>query len=147
MPQKKLPSVLNCGSWARVAIDPWTGGALDQYLFSEDAHYSGWLVLDLQIRPPAAASADDDDQEAALGLLILALRDLWEGRLPIGGESGIGRGLLRGLDGQISYRGQTETLQFQDGRLLAGGTPFAAWVQALRQALVSGQPDQKETRP
>ena len=44
------------------------------------------------------------------GLCILLLKDLWLGRIAIGGEKSIGRGLLTGLRADIHYRGRTWTL-------------------------------------
>jgi hypothetical protein len=41
-------------------------------------------------------------KNAELGLILLLLKDLWTGDLPIGGESGVGRGRLKGLSATIS---------------------------------------------
>lgn len=70
----------------RVRIDPWTGGALESFLFTEDAWYGGTVTLDVALVHP---------ERAHRALLLLALRDLATGDLPIGGESGVGRGRLR----------------------------------------------------
>jgi hypothetical protein len=46
-----------------------------------------------------------------IGLLLLLLKDLWTGDLPIGGESSIGRGRLQGIDAKIYYEGNTWQIQ------------------------------------
>lgn len=74
----------------RIKIDRFTGGTLEGALFEEQpvvAKPETRLTLDLSLRDP---------REAELGLLLLLLKDLWTGDLPIGGESGIGRGRLKG---------------------------------------------------
>ena len=39
-----------------------------------------------------------------LGLLLLLLKDLWTGDLPLGGESSVGRGRLRGKEAVMDYK-------------------------------------------
>jgi len=41
------------------------------------------------------------------GLLLLLLRDLWTGDLPLGGESSVGRGRLKGRSATLAYDGKT----------------------------------------
>ena len=50
------------------------------------------IKLDLCLRTPS---------DAELGLLLLLLKDLWTGDLPIGGELGIGRGKLKGINATL----------------------------------------------
>jgi len=40
------------------------------------------------------------------GLLLLVLKDLWNGDLAIGGERSIGRGTLQGIKAVISFEGR-----------------------------------------
>ncbi len=122
----------------RVCIDPWTGGALDSALFTEDALYGGRFTLELSLRRVGTGKDKDKESpsDAAMGLLLLTLRDLWEGDLPIGGESSVGRGFVRGVGGQLSYRGKSEPLTFDAaGRLTASGHQerIHGWVQALNE--------------
>lgn len=79
----------------RVAIDRFTGGAFDTALFSEAPQVGGIVVLRLTIRKPEAAQ---------IGLLLLLLKDLWTGDLPLGGTSSIGRGRLRGQRADLRYK-------------------------------------------
>lgn len=92
----------------RVAIDRFTGGALDTALFAEAPQVGGDIALTLAIRKPKPEEK---------GLLLLLLKDLWTGDLPIGGTSSIGRGRLRGLRADIADEGQTWHMREQDGRI------------------------------
>jgi len=78
----------------RIAIDRFTGGAYDTALFAEGPYVGGdvvlWLTLRLDETPDLA------QQQAEIGLLLLLLKDLWTGDLPLGGTSSIGRGRLSG---------------------------------------------------
>jgi CRISPR/Cas system CSM-associated protein Csm3 (group 7 of RAMP superfamily) len=85
----------------RVKIDRFTGGAYEGALFSEQPVVGSpqtSLVLDLTLQKPARAE---------LGLLLFLLRDLWTGDLPVGGESGIGRGRLRGMSATLEAYGHS----------------------------------------
>lgn len=80
----------------RVKIDRFTGGAYESALFSEQPAVGKpetRITLDLILRDPKAAE---------LGLLLLLLKDLWTGDLPIGGESGVGRGRLKGVSATLA---------------------------------------------
>ena len=71
-----------------VGVDRWTGGAADQLLFSVmEPHGVAWepihLTLDFSRLP-------EHDHHAAVMLLLLLIRDLAEGRLPLG--YGVNRG-------------------------------------------------------
>lgn len=80
----------------RVKIDRFTGGAFESALFSEQpavGKSETRLTLNLIVREPKAAE---------LGLLLLLLKDLWTGDLPIGGESGVGRGRLKGVSATLA---------------------------------------------
>lgn len=75
---------------SRVKIDRFTGGAFPAALFSEQPVFGNRqarVKLNLTLRNPQAAE---------IGLLLLVLKDLWTGDLPLGGESSVGRGRLEG---------------------------------------------------
>ncbi|WP_405526731.1 RAMP superfamily CRISPR-associated protein [Streptomyces canus] len=79
-----------------VAIDRWTGGAAEGLLYSVlEPHGLSWqpitLTLDLR-RLTSAPTADAVQADAALALLLLVLRDLKAGRLPLGGATNRGMG-------------------------------------------------------
>ena len=80
----------------RVKIDRFTGGAYEGALFTEQpliGKPDSEVELHLTLRVPCDAKEPDQRE---LGLLMLLLKDLWTGDLPVGGESGIGRGRLKG---------------------------------------------------
>jgi len=118
----------------RIRVDRFTGGALDRFLFTEapvfaddgaegiaDDEAGGNLVVDLELRAPT---------DAEIGLLLLLLKDLWIGDLPLGGEAGAGRGRLRGIHATLTRRlpGEGATrwhLEDKDGRLeVSSGAPI-----------------------
>ena len=60
--------------------------------------------------------------EANIGLLLLLLKDLWTADLPLGGESSVGRGRLRGKHAVLTYGGNSWTFtQDTDGALQVQG--------------------------
>lgn len=74
----------------RVSLDRFTGGARDGALFSEQPLFGGpqsRVLVDLHLANPQACE---------IGLLLLVLKDLWTGDLPLGGEISVGRGRLYG---------------------------------------------------
>ncbi|MBE9120863.1 hypothetical protein IQ269_08535 [Tychonema sp. LEGE 07199] len=75
----------------RIAIDRFTGGAYHGALFDEQPIFGGEktrVCIELELRNP---------NEYEIGLLLLLLKDLWTTDLPVGGESSIGRGRLKGI--------------------------------------------------
>ncbi len=75
----------------RVKLDRFTGGAFKTALINQEPIFGhkdrSELGLNLRLRTPQAHE---------IGLLLLVLKDLWTGDLPLGGESSIGRGRLQG---------------------------------------------------
>ncbi len=81
----------------RIRVDRFTGGAMDNYLFNEAPVFGGGqgqVALNLELRDP---------ERYEIGLVLLLLKDLWTGDLPVGGGSGIGRGRLRGMTATLTY--------------------------------------------
>lgn len=82
----------------RVSIDRFTGGALETALFSEQPVFGddeSRLNIEIELIEP---------REYEIGLLLLLLKDLWTGDLPLGGEASVGRGRLRGKHACLSYQ-------------------------------------------
>lgn len=82
----------------RVSIDRFTGGARETALFSQQPAFGGdgtTLTVDIRLINPA-------DHE--IGLLLLLLKDLWTGDLPLGGESSVGRGRLKGERATLTHQ-------------------------------------------
>ncbi|MFN9649096.1 MAG: RAMP superfamily CRISPR-associated protein, partial [Pseudanabaena sp.] len=90
---------------SRIAIDRFTGGAMHGALFDAQPVFSGVVELKLELRNP---------KEHEIGLLLLLLKDLWTGDLPIGGESSIGRGRLQGIHADICYQEKKWTIHEKD---------------------------------
>jgi CRISPR/Cas system CMR subunit Cmr4 (Cas7 group RAMP superfamily) len=87
----------------RLRIDPWTGGALESFLFTEDAWYGGSVALTIELAPPREDERENEPERAGAerALLLLALRDLATGDLSVGGESSAGRGRFRPPTGGV----------------------------------------------
>jgi len=71
----------------RIAIDRFTGGVVQGALFDEEVCTEGVLKVRIELRDP-------DDAE--IGLLLLLLKDLLTGEIPVGGSVSVGRGILKG---------------------------------------------------
>jgi CRISPR/Cas system CSM-associated protein Csm3 (group 7 of RAMP superfamily) len=87
----------------RVSIDRFTSGARDNALYSEQPVFGGddtAITLELRLAEPS---------EHEIGLLLLLLKDLWTGDLPLGGESSVGRGRLKGEKATLSYQSNGAT--------------------------------------
>lgn len=82
----------------RIKIDRFTGGVIEGALFETMPLFSD---LDSKIFNITIIIEDYKDYEA--GLMLLILKDLWTGDLPIGGEKSIGRGVLQGEEAKISW--------------------------------------------
>jgi len=100
----------------RVKIDRFTGGAYPTALFSEEPVFGGpesRVQVKLTLRNP-------EDHE--VGLLLLLLKDLWTGDLPVGGESSVGRGRLRGIKAHLQWDDDTwHLVETPDGLQMAEG--------------------------
>lgn len=92
----------------RIAIDRFTGGALHGALFDAQPVFGSdetRVTLELKLRKP---------EKYQIGLMLLLLKDLWTGDLPIGGESSIGRGRLQGINAEITCQKSKLTIQGKD---------------------------------
>ena len=81
----------------RIAIDRFTGGAYHGALFEEQPIFGGdktLVTVELELRKP---------EKYEIGLLLLLLKDLWTSDLPVGGESSIGRGRLKGIKADLIW--------------------------------------------
>ena len=76
----------------RIAIDRFTGGAYHGALFDEQPIFGGSVCIELELRNP---------KNYQIGLLLLLLKDLWTSDSPVGGESSIGRGRLKGINASL----------------------------------------------
>lgn len=75
---------------SRVSLDRFTGGARETALFTEQPAFGTGntkIAVDVRLIKP---------KDHEIGLLLLLLKDLWTGDLPLGGEQSVGRGRLKG---------------------------------------------------
>lgn len=94
---------------SRVSIDRFTGGAYAGALFSEQPLFptaEARVAFEIELIAPPQQLEESEEVHttrfhAELGLLLLVFKDLWLSDLPVGGESGIGRGRLVGRDLQL----------------------------------------------
>ena len=119
----------------RVKIDRFTGGAFESALFTEQPAVGKpetRVTLDLTLRNP---------QRAEIGLLLLLLKDLWTGDLPIGGESGIGRGRLKGISATLNAPQGQWTLTAKDEKLeiVPDAEKLEEFVSAFNQEIKKAQ--------
>lgn len=119
---------------SRVKIDRFTGGSFPGALFAEEALFA---ANDTRLRVCVRLENGDTPlrQDAEIGLLLLLLKDLWTGDLPLGGESSIGRGRLRGEfatlaigEDEYTIRAQGNGgLQMTDGAQIALESYVTKW--------------------
>lgn len=101
----------------RNKIDRFTGGTLQGTLFTTKPVYqkvfdAPTITIHFEIR-------NAKDFEAALGICLL--RDLWLGKVAIGGEKSIGRGTVKGLGAKINFNGKTYKLN-GNGKVISGNS-------------------------
>lgn len=99
----------------RVSIDRFTGGARDTALFNEQPLWGKpetRMTIDLRLVNP---------KDADIGLLLLLLKDLWTGDLPLGGESSVGRGRLKGKKATLTLAETVWQIEDDNGRLQFSG--------------------------
>jgi CRISPR/Cas system CSM-associated protein Csm3 (group 7 of RAMP superfamily) len=116
---------------SRIRVDRFTQGVVPGALFDEEPECGGHLRVRLELREPEPGDA---------GLLLLLLKDLLAGDLPVGGTAAVGRGVLRGtarvvfedgtegmldpaqpLDATLASRVEAAIREFQDVAGVAGG--------------------------
>ncbi len=131
----------------RVKIDRFTGGAADTALFEEQPIFGGGVEMAWTARRalPAGNEIDADRRfRAEVGLLLLTLKDLWTGFLPVGGGANVGRGRLRGLRATLTHSGGAAgrrewTVRDDNGRLTIDGPDgLNDYVKALSDHLGAG---------
>lgn len=89
------------GEWltmTRTGISRFESAAKKGALYKERAYVEGRINLTIDIRK-------DGNAEWIIGLLLLAVKDIANGYLPVGGQTAIGRGIFK-LDGTIKLDGE-----------------------------------------
>lgn len=127
----------------RVKIDRFTGGAYPGALFSQQplfARTEAPTTVELNLSLRKLATMDAEWFRAEVGLLLLVLKDLWTGDLPLGGERSVGRGRLEGLSADLCLNGRSITIRTKDGTLSfpdGGAQELEGFVNALNSLEVS----------
>jgi CRISPR/Cas system CSM-associated protein Csm3 (group 7 of RAMP superfamily) len=97
----------------RIKIDRFTGGTINGALFNTMPLWPGseeeMVTLEMQV---------SGFEEWEAGLLLLLLKDLWTGDLPIGGEKNVGRGVLKGISAEIKADDNTIRITATPGEKL-----------------------------
>ena len=101
---------------ARNKIDRFTGGTLQGALFKTKPVYQKINAPTLHIHFEILSAKNFE-----AGLAIFLLRDLWLGKVAIGGEKCIGRGTVQGISAEINFNGKTYKLG-ENGKVTEGDT-------------------------
>lgn len=116
----------------RVAIDRFTQGVVPTALFDEQTHVRGTVQIRFELRNP---------RDGEIGLLLLILKDLLTGQLPVGGTSSVGRGVLIGRQMTLTGIGIPQPIQmiFDEAETKLGRVPvnieFNRLIQIFTQAV------------
>lgn len=84
-------------NYTRNKVDRFTGGVVQGALFSEGISNQGTVDLAIEIK---------NYKNYEIGLILLALCELWHGLQPIGGTTSVGRGILEGLSIKLNDNGE-----------------------------------------
>ncbi|SHF45097.1 CRISPR/Cas system CSM-associated protein Csm3, group 7 of RAMP superfamily [Caldanaerobius fijiensis DSM 17918] len=105
----------------RIKVDRFTGGTIKSALFET---MPLWRVKGsnsiVNIKLTLDNFSDRNSWEA--GLLLLLLRDIWTSNLAIGGEKGIGRGILKGVSANIRVNDMKINITEKDGKIKLCGS-------------------------
>ncbi len=97
----------------RIKVDRFTGGTVEHALMQTQPlwHKNECITIRFEVQDPEPVHA---------GLLLLAMKDLFHGDLPIGGEKQIGRGVLKGRNLRIggTMKGTLINMVFNEDGLL-----------------------------
>lgn len=107
---KELPHTQN-------KIDRFTGGTLQGTLFTSKPVYqknfdAPTLHVHFEIRKAKDFHA---------GLAIFLLRDLWLGKVALGGEKSVGRGTVQGISAEINFKNNVYKIG-KDGKIISGNS-------------------------
>ena len=117
----------------RVAIDRFTQGVVPTALFDEQPYVGGTVHLRFELRNP---------RDGEIGLLLLVLKDLLTGQLPVGGTSSVGRGVFVGRRMTMTGSGIREPIEVNIDAAEArrGRLPVSSELNNLVQQFVQAVP-------
>ena len=95
----------------RSAVSRFEGAAKNHALYKERSYFGGKSVLDIYVKKGIRVLDEtrmkyitDDITDMVIGILLVALRDMQNGYLPVGGQTAIGRGIFE-ANGDITIDG------------------------------------------
>lgn len=101
----------------RNAVSRFESAAKEHALYKEKSYFDGHAVLDIYvlkgIRVLDEARAEfitDDITDIVIGILLVALRDLQNGYLAVGGQTAVGRGIFE-ANGDITIDGSPDDVE------------------------------------
>ncbi len=111
----------------RNKIDRFTGGTLQGALFKIKPLYQKNSSPTLHIHFEILNAKDFE-----AGLALFLLRDLWQGKIALGGEKGIGRGTVQGISVEINFNGKIYKLG-EGGKVLKGdATELSKFAESVK---------------
>lgn len=96
----------------RIKIDRFTGGTMKGALLQTSPLQTSKQTSDFSLEFNIIKASQKEKY-----ILLLVLKDLWTGNLAIGGEKGIGRGILEGLKATVTNSNETFKLPEQSCNL------------------------------
>ena len=109
----------------RIALDRFTQGVVDGALFEEQPVVGGRAKVRLELR---------DHADGELGLVLLVIKDLLDGTLPVGGSTSVGRGVLGGT-ATVRFRGRDGNRQGCEATLEPGKEPSGEAADQIDKAI------------
>lgn len=95
---------------ARTKVNRYDASVVSGALYSEKSHFNGKLLMEIKVRrnyydQEKKLKKDDVEQyEPVVGMLLLAIKDIQNGFLAVGGQTAVGRGIFE-EDGPIELCG------------------------------------------
>lgn len=131
---------------SRVAIDRFTGAALETALYQEAAAWpkadrcAASFKVRLEIR-------DEPADQLYSALLLQGFKDLWLGDLNLGGEGGIGRGVFQGQRACFRRTGFPDVLvEATDGMETADTVCVTGWDDQWQSMIDTLRTEAKQTK-
>lgn len=86
----------------RNKINRFDASTIEGALYSERAYFGGETKLEIKIK------YEDDRDDWKIGLLLLVIKDIQNGYLPVGGQTAVGRGIFAKGERAIEIDGKSE---------------------------------------
>lgn len=109
--------------YTRNKIDRFTGGVVDGALFTEEPVFGAKGTLKIVV---------DDPRDEDIGLLLLAIKDVWHGIQPVGGGASVGRGIIEGRRIKIDMPGT----EIDSTEIELTGENFSRFTKALAGSIM-----------